>query len=50
MGREDVGALEARLIGRAYDRAELTSALAGVTVSDYVGDVSREDLLDLICP
>jgi lipoate-protein ligase A len=50
MGREDVAVLEARLVGAQYDRASVAAALAGLEVSDYVGDVARDDVLDLIGP
>jgi lipoate---protein ligase len=50
MGREDVGLLEARLVGLPYDRADIARALADVEPSDYFGDVSRKDLLELISP
>jgi lipoate-protein ligase A len=50
MGREDVGILEARLVGLPYDRADIARALADVEPSAYFGDVSREDLLELISP
>jgi lipoate-protein ligase A len=50
MGREDVGLLEARLVGLPYDRHDLARALAEVNPADYFGDVTREDLLELISP
>ena len=50
MGREDVGALEARLVGLPYDRAAIGAALRDVPLSDYFGDVGREDVLDLLSP
>ena len=50
MGREDVGALEARLVGLPYDRAAITAALDDVRVTDYFGDVAPEDVLDVLCP
>ena len=50
MGREDVGALEARLVGVPYDRAAVAAALAGTDVSAYFGDVSREQVVELIAP
>jgi lipoate-protein ligase A len=48
MGREDVGALEARLVGLPFDRESLGASLAGVDVSAYFGDVSASDVLDAI--
>jgi len=48
MGREDVGALESRLVGLPFDRAAMARALDGVDVSAYVGDVSAADLVDLL--
>jgi lipoate---protein ligase len=48
MGREDVGALEARLVGLPYDRPSLAAALAGVDVRAYFGDVTADDVLDVI--
>jgi lipoate-protein ligase A len=50
MGREDVGALEARLIGLPYDAAAIGAALRDVEVSDYFGDVGREEVLALLSP
>lgn len=50
MGRADVAALEARLLGLPYDRAALQAALSDVDVSAYFGDVSPEDLLTLVAP
>jgi lipoate---protein ligase len=50
MGREDVAALETRLLGLPYDHATLERALRDVEPSDYFGDVAREDLLVLLAP
>src|SRR6478672_9365195 len=50
MGREDVSALEQRLTGLRYDRADIEHALRGVDPSDYFGDVAREDVLALLSP
>jgi lipoate-protein ligase A len=50
MGREDVGALEARLVGLAYDRASVETALRDVRVSDFFGDVAGAEVLDLVAP
>jgi lipoate-protein ligase A len=48
MGREDVGALEARLVGVPFERAALTAALADVPVHDYFGSIEAADLVDLL--
>jgi len=48
MGREDVGALEARLVGLPYERAAVAAALAGVEVSAYFGDIGTADVLDVL--
>jgi lipoate-protein ligase A len=50
MGREDVGALEALLLGVAYERSAVAAALRGVAVDAYFGDVAHDDVLDLVCP
>jgi lipoate-protein ligase A len=50
MGREDVAVLEGRLVGAPYDRLSVAAALDGLDVSDYVGDVARDDVLELIGP
>ena len=50
MGREDVARLEERLAGVAYDLPSVTAALAEVDVSDYFGDVTREEVIALIAP
>jgi lipoate-protein ligase A len=50
MGREDVARLEERLAGVAYDLPSVTAALADVDVSDYFGDVTREEVVALIAP
>ena len=48
MGREDVSALEARLVGVPYERASLAEALLDVDVAAYVGDVTAAELLELL--
>jgi len=48
MGREDVGALEARLVGLPYERSAVAAALAGEDVSAYFGDVGAADVLDVL--
>jgi lipoate-protein ligase A len=50
MGREDVADLERRLAGVPYDRESIAAALSAVQPADYFGDVSRDDLLELIAP
>lgn len=50
MGRLDVAALESRLAGVVYERDAVAQALAGVTVSDYFGDVSADEVIDVVCP
>jgi lipoate-protein ligase A len=50
MGREEVGVLEALLLGVAYDRAAVAAALQGVSVGDFFGDVAHDDVLELVCP
>ena len=50
MGRESVSALEARLVGLPYDRPAIAAALADVDVTAYFGDVSREEVLGVVCP
>jgi lipoate-protein ligase A len=48
MGREDVAELEALLLGVRYDRESVSAALAGVDVSVYFGDVSRDEVIGVI--
>ena len=48
MGREDVGALEARLVGLPYERSAVAASLDGVDVSAYFGDVGAADVLDVL--
>lgn len=50
MGREDVGALESRLLGITYDRPSVVAALGGVAFADYFGDVAADDVLELVAP
>jgi lipoate-protein ligase A len=50
MGRSDIGELEARFRGLAYDRSALASVLGGVDVSEYFGEISCDDVLDLLAP
>ena len=50
MGREDVAELEDRLVGVAYDRPSVSSALGDVDVAAYFGDVARDDVIGVIVP
>lgn len=50
MGRESVELLEGRLTGLPYSRDAVANALEGLDLSDYLGEVRREDVMDLICP
>ena len=49
-GLNDVRAIEARLCGLAYERDVVAGALSAVNPTDYFGDVSREDILNTLCP
>ena len=50
MGREDVSAVEQRLAGLPYDRAAIVGALSDLSMTDYFGDVSQDEVVDLIAP
>jgi lipoate-protein ligase A len=50
MGRRDVAVLEARLRGVAYERDAMLAAIGDEDLSQYFGDVAREDLLGLLLP
>jgi lipoate-protein ligase A len=50
MGRDDIGALERRLVGVEHRRAAIEEALAGVELADYVGDVPRDAVIELLAP
>ena len=50
MGREDVSELERRLIGIAYDRPSVSSAIGDLDVSAYFGDIARDDVIGVIVP
>ena len=50
MGREDVAEVERRLIGIAYDRPSVSSALHGVDVTAYFGDIARDEVIGVIVP
>lgn len=49
LGRSDVGELEQLLAGEPYDRGAIGAALEPVDVTMYFGDVTREQLLELLC-
>lgn len=48
MGRFDVSELEAKLIRVPFDRQSISAALAGVDVGAYFGDVTMDNVLDVI--
>ena len=50
MGRLDVADLERRLTGVAYDQASIAGALTGIEVSDYFGEISRDEVVELLAP
>jgi lipoate-protein ligase A len=50
MGREDVGVLEAMLLGVPYEPAAVGAAVEGAVMADYFGDVPTEDVLELLRP
>ncbi|MGH7669022.1 MAG: lipoate--protein ligase, partial [Gemmatimonadaceae bacterium] len=50
MGRIDVGALEARLIGVSYQRPAIVERLGDLDLSVYFGEIPRDDLIELVCP
>jgi len=50
MGRRDVAELESRLRGVAYDRDAMLGVIGDTDLSQYFGDVSREDVLGLLLP
>jgi len=49
IGREEVAALEARLVGVPYDSEALDAALRSVDLTAYFGAVTREELVELLC-
>ncbi|HKO16595.1 MAG TPA: lipoate--protein ligase [Gemmatimonadaceae bacterium] len=49
MGRTDVAQLEQRLHGVRYDRATIATALGGLDLREYFGDVNGDDLLTVLC-
>lgn len=49
-GREEVAALEARLLGLPFERTPILEALAGIELQDYFGDVPPEGVLELLLP
>jgi lipoate-protein ligase A len=50
MGRRDVAELEARLRGVAYDRDAMLAAIGDEDLSQYFGEVAREEVLALLLP
>ena len=50
MGRDDVGVLETLLVGVRYDLPSVSAALDGVDVSGFFGDISRDDVIGVVCP
>ncbi|HEX5973442.1 MAG TPA: lipoate--protein ligase [Gemmatimonadaceae bacterium] len=50
MGRRDVAELEARLRGVPYDRDAMLVAIGDEDLSQFFGDVAREDVLGLLLP
>jgi len=50
MGRENVGALEALLVGVPYEAAAMAAAVAGAVMADYFGDMADADVLALLSP
>ncbi|MEO6209563.1 MAG: lipoate--protein ligase [Gemmatimonadaceae bacterium] len=50
MGRTEVRELEATLVGLAHERDALVAALAGIDLRQYFGDVSHDDMLELLSP
>lgn len=47
-GVGDVAEIENRLIGTRYERADIERALAGIDVSHYFGNVTKEEIVNLI--
>lgn len=47
-GVGDVAEIESRLIGTRYERADIERALAGIDVSHYFGNVTKEEIVNLI--
>lgn len=50
MGRSDVGELEGRLSGIAYEREAVAGALAGMVLADYFGEVEAAEVMELLVP
>lgn len=50
MGRVDVAELEARLRGLPYTRDAVAAALDVREVSDYFGAITRDEVLEVLCP
>ncbi len=47
-GKEPVKELEIKLTGLRYDKAELTEALKDVDITQFFGDVPKDEFLDLL--
>ncbi|SFJ64400.1 lipoate--protein ligase [Thermoflavimicrobium dichotomicum] len=47
-GIGDVADIEKRLTGIRYDRQDIEQALAGMDLTYYFGDISKEEFLDLV--
>ncbi|WP_026677122.1 lipoate--protein ligase [Fictibacillus gelatini] len=47
-GVGDVSDIEERLVGTRYDRTELEQALSDIDLKFYFGNVSRQEMLDLL--
>ncbi len=48
MGRLDVAELEKRLLNVSYDRGSIARALGDIDVTDYFGNMTREEVLSVI--
>lgn len=47
-GRRDIAELEAHLAGVPYGREQLLTALAGLNLNDFFGDMDADSLIDLL--
>ena len=50
MGRAEVRMLEERLRGLPYEREDIERALCDLDLRDYFGEISRDDVLSVLCP
>lgn len=50
MGSGDVSEVEQRLVGLPYDRDAIVAALADADLGVYFGRISRDEVLEVICP